>query len=1082
MDKLLKQLLLGGSATVLFAAAPLGFAYAQPAADDSIETVNSSASRIDLKGFEAPTPVTVIGIDTLNRDAKVQLGDEIRELPQVRGGTSISSGSGTNNLSNLNAGADTVAIRGLGANRNLVLFDRQRVVISSFQDGNVDLALIPSGLTQRVDVVTGGASAAWGSDAVTGVINIVLNKTYEGFKGNITYSNNTEVENSAYRASLAWGTSFLGGKGHIVAATDWTVSNTTLWPGDLMRRGVNRNDGRGLVYNSAYCNAVSFPGAATTGGTCSSLSGQPLLVYRYGLGSTQAVVGGLTSANTAGVAGSGLGANSLKGTMFVGGSATPTAFNYGTVYNVNTCYNGCTNNQYGTGNWTPSKQPYHSGTYFTYASYQLTPDIKASVQLNYARLTTRANGGAVGGTNRVIYADNPNIPDSIAQRFVCQGGAVFGTAGASCLGTLSNGYNPFTHQNDIGALTLAQRQARPAQTMTTNFEFSGNRDNPSPSSLQSVDSVDYNQDEFCQAIQQNCGYYNKAFMRGVFTLDGTLGDDWTWTAYIQHSNSRIKENIASPIQARLNNSLDAVRITSGNAGTSGLPIGSIQCRALLNPGLAAAIPANSFGITAAGELAGCVPFDPFGTGALSSAAFNYINPGANPSASGIQSTVVANMQQEAGSFSMNGVLPWQMPAGEIGVALGGEWRLERQGQYKVDPRSQIGLYPSGNFGTPFEGKQHVEEGFVEVAVPILKNQFVQTLNVDAAGRLTNYSNSGLVETWKIGVQSQIIDDVKFRMTWSYDIRAPTIYDLSVPSSLGNQTCPSFIIGSGGSNGGQSNQCFEMRSGNPTLGPERANTIAAGFVFTPSFLDGVTASIDWYQIHLHGAIVTPGLSDVIARCRNGETVYCPLIVFDNGQPYPQGTVSQIDAVKLIPVNAGILNTAGYDFSVAYGFNLFTGTADVSFNGNWVTDFSRLLNGVYFNGAGASGGYYPGGARFQGTLNGNYREGAWSFGLQVHLQGDSVMDKGNPGNDPNIKIQGVTYALVSGVLTPTVGSGQRDPITGAETNYNAWQATTDIRVQYRWDNNITLFANVDNIQNLPFGGTFRRSYRMGVRFNY
>ena len=73
--------------------------------------------------------------------------------------------------------------------------------------------------------------------------------------------------------------------------------------------------------------------------------------------------------------------------------------------------------------------------------------------------------------------------------------------------------------------------------------------------------------------------------------------------------------------------------------------------------------------------------------------------------------------------------------------------------------------------------------------------------------------------------------------------------------------------------------------------------------------------------------------------------------------------------------------------------------------------------------------------------------------------------------------------AGNITPTVSTGQRDLLTGAETNYNAYQVTTDVRVQYRWNNNITLFANVDNIQNLPFGGfAGRRSYRMGVRFNY
>ena len=440
MNTLLKQLLLGGSATALVAGASFTAAVAQ---DLDVETVQSSVSRIDLKGFEAPTPVTVVGIEQLNRDAKVQIGDQLRELPQVRGGGSISSGTNSGNLSQINAGADTIAIRGLGTARNLVLFDRQRVVSSTIQDGAVDLSLIPSGLTQRVDVVTGGASAVWGSDAVTGVVNIVINKTFEGFKGSFTYSDHFQVENPTYRASLAWGTSFLGGKGHIVAAADWTMSNKGVFPGDLIRGGITRQDGRGYVYNPAYCNTGNIVPVGAAGGTSTCASpnpGQPAQIYAFGTSNNiQSVPGGLVVGNSGGTAGSGLSANDLKGVMFAGPDATPSQFYYGTISNTTSCYNGCTNDQYGTGGWGPAKNAYHSGTYFTYASYQILPDVKASVQLNYARLSQRAYGNIINGNNRRIYADNPYIPDSIAQRFVCDPGA-----GACAAGTtvLSNGYNP----------------------------------------------------------------------------------------------------------------------------------------------------------------------------------------------------------------------------------------------------------------------------------------------------------------------------------------------------------------------------------------------------------------------------------------------------------------------------------------------------------------------------------------------------------------------------------------------------------------------------------------------------------------
>src|SRR5690606_1843106 len=105
-----------------------------------------------------------------------------------------------------------------------------------------------------------------------------------------------------------------------------------------------------------------------------------------------------------------------------------------------------------------------------------------------------------------------------------------------------------------------------------------------------------------------------------------------------------KQNIVNPLVGRFNNAFDAVRVTSGNVGTSGLPIGSIQCRALLNPGTASAVPAAGLanGFTNAGEAAGCVPFNPFGTGEISNAARNYITPSRNPDANGgDQSTMMA---------------------------------------------------------------------------------------------------------------------------------------------------------------------------------------------------------------------------------------------------------------------------------------------------------------------------------------------------------------------------------------------------------------------------------------------------------
>jgi len=1114
MNSLLKNLLLGGSATAL----AVGAAYAQgataPAPTDDIETVNSSAGRVNLEGFSQPTPVTVIGIDVLNRDAKTNIGDEIRELPQIRGGTSITTGSNTGCVVQVDAGLDSVALRNLGAQRNLVLFDHQRVSASAIQEGIVDLSLIPTGLVQRIDVVTGGASAAWGSDAVTGVINIVINKTYEGFKGSATYSQSTEVNLPIYKASLTWGTSFLGGKGHIVASADITHDDQDYFQGNVWAS--HAPNGKGFVYNSAYCSSIVYAGTATTGGTCASVNaGQPVQVYAFGTGgSVQSTVGGLVQSNTSGTAGSAIGTNQsyLKGTMFVGSGSTPSQFNYGTMNGSTGCYNGCTNNQYGTGGYGNMDNPYHSGNYFMYTSYQILPDVKASVQLNYSRLTARIAGNQTSGTGRTVYADNPYLPDSVAQAFVCNPSAPVGVAScAAGTSDLSNGYNPFTHQNDTvvngTTLTLSQLQARPTQSFSAGFEYSGNRPNPSPTSdngpYQNANQ-NFTWSEKCSAIYQNCGWSNKAIMRGVFTLEGSLGDDWSWNTYIQNSDVRIKQNVQQVIQGRVNNALDAVRVTSGNVGTSGLPIGSIQCRGLLNGAIAFVPAANSFGITSSGEIKGCVPYDPFGDGAASAGTMSYTSPAKYGATDGL-GTALIRMQQASGAASINGVLPWKLPAGDIGVAFGAEWRLERQGEYNIDGRSQspggVSVYPSGNYSSNFEGHLHAEEGFLEVDAPILKNDIVQSLDVTAAGRMTNYSFSGLVETWKLGATSQVNDDIKVRTSWSYDIRQPDIWDLYAPGANSGNTCPSFVPG------GSTNSCFNVNGGNPSLTPEKSITFAAGVVLTPSFLDGVTASVDWYQIHIHGALFTPGQTEPITRCQQGDLNYCTLLVFANQGSFASArgcgtvtrdgcpgadTTSQILYVKTAPVNAALLTTAGLDFAAAYGFDLFTGTADVSFNGNYMYDYSRtlstLINGVAtpitFQGAGTTGGYYSGGQKFRGNINANYREGAWSFGTQLRIIGDSVQNFGNEGN-PNIPLQTITYSKINGQNVAILGSGQAYQGFNS-TNYNAYQVAVDLRATYKWDNNISLFTAVDNIQDLPVpafnNSGERRSYRMGVRFNY
>src|SRR6201999_2929197 len=132
MENLCKKLMLGGSMAAMVAAITTT-AQAQEATPESVTV---SASRIQIQGYEAPTPVTVIGVEQLNRDAKVDLGDAIRELPAIGGrGDSPGNGSHSGNASQGDAGIDTIDLRALGVVRTLVLFDGQRVVTSNPNSG-----------------------------------------------------------------------------------------------------------------------------------------------------------------------------------------------------------------------------------------------------------------------------------------------------------------------------------------------------------------------------------------------------------------------------------------------------------------------------------------------------------------------------------------------------------------------------------------------------------------------------------------------------------------------------------------------------------------------------------------------------------------------------------------------------------------------------------------------------------------------------------------------------------------------------------------------------------------------------------
>jgi iron complex outermembrane recepter protein len=202
-------------------------ALAQSTGDESVslDEVTVTGSRIERSGFTAPTPTQVLDSKLLEQRATVNVGDLLNEVPAFRGtNTPAAGGIG-------NPGIVLADLRGLTATRTLVLLERNRLPATTISGGGsagaTDLGAIPTALISNIEVVTGGASAAYGSDAIAGVVNVQLNDRLQGIKANVQYGETRYGDAQDTFASLAGGISFASGRGHAIAGIDYNNNDGT---------------------------------------------------------------------------------------------------------------------------------------------------------------------------------------------------------------------------------------------------------------------------------------------------------------------------------------------------------------------------------------------------------------------------------------------------------------------------------------------------------------------------------------------------------------------------------------------------------------------------------------------------------------------------------------------------------------------------------------------------------------------------------------------------------------------------------------------------------------------------------------
>ncbi len=365
-----------------------------PADGAASNVVRISGSRIAARGFTMPTPTTSLTSADLEKSAKPNLFNTLAELPALQGSTGRTTS--TNSTSSGIQGLSSLSLRGLGTIRTLTLLDGQRVVGANVT-GVTDVSQFPQLLVKRVDVVTGGASASYGSDAVGGVVNFVTDKKFTGFKAHVQGGQTKYDDDRGGSVQAAWGRAFLDNRFHVTASAEFTKENGIESPG-FGGKGPN---GRTWYQNPAYS---VRPLNQTGDGLPQYRVIEQAQQYQY------AKYGLITSGPLQGTA---FGAGGVPYQFQYGSNGQPTGT--GAVTNcVNPfCIGGDLSGSVGSG--TNLAMNFKRQVAYTRMSYDLTPDHQLYFTANFGKVDSRfsPNPGAAKNANLNIQCSNPFLPASI---------------------------------------------------------------------------------------------------------------------------------------------------------------------------------------------------------------------------------------------------------------------------------------------------------------------------------------------------------------------------------------------------------------------------------------------------------------------------------------------------------------------------------------------------------------------------------------------------------------------------------------------------------------------------------------------
>ncbi|MBU3076441.1 TonB-dependent receptor plug domain-containing protein [Sphingomonas quercus] len=857
--------------TLLYA----GVAQAQAAQDDltqADEQIIVTGSRIERAGFDAPTPTTVIGALELNQGDPPNLQQVLNDSPAFRPSNSPQVGVG--NASSAGT-AGTPSLRNIGS--SLTLVNGRRSVISS------NLNFIPMGIVDHIETVTGGASAAYGSDATAGVVNILFKRKVQGLTVGATAGISSRADGQRLGADVTWGTGFAEDRGQIMVAADWQKDSSI----------PDRNSRPRLA--SAGIVPVNPSDPADR---------RQIMVADVNWGN-QVPSGLITSGVLAGQM------FNEDGTLRAFRSGTPTATPRPGQFPTNVVGGADAVGTYdGIAVTTPSNR---IATY-AHATYEVADGVTLWADASYGQV--RSNypflPNILAPVPLTISANNAFLSQDIRDQLSAAGETSF------TLGKYWNG--PFM-------LNLSTRR---------------------------------------QSYE------------GAIGFDATLFGSWTAHGYYNHGETRSRERIVTPITARFNDAINAVQGANG-------PVCAVNADA-----------------SSANDDAACVPVNLFGVWNASPEAMTYIN--------GVQGgDSISKIDSAELSFQGDLFRLWARQPITVVFGASGRWQSQQQTPASSDDIAGIfmpSLYSTFTVG----GKYNVKEAFAEVGVPLLELEGKIKLDLNGAARYADYSRAGGTWVWKGGATIRLFDQILLRGVRSRDFRAPSISSLFSVETINVR--PMIDLDTAGRQGivgynPAPNFVEYHTGGNPDLKSVISHTTSFGATFSPKFLPGFNASVDWYKIVISNETGTLSGQNLTLACSLGFTAACAQVVRDP-------TTQTVIRVYANSQNLSKVKSQGIDMEASYRLPLshlsasLPGTLSLRGLATYVK-YTTTDNGISVtNNIGEIAGGTSGGVpHWRANFSANYAGKIIDLGARLRYIGKGIYNRTLIETLVNNKVPAFTY---------------------------------------------------------------------------